>query len=179
MAGGAILATGLGGDEAAQLVVAITLVTGFLFLLLAVLRLGSIAQFLSKAVITGFLAGAAIDVTIGELPKLTGTSSEGTSAWHELASWIGGLGDIHSTTLLVGLVALGVILGLRFAAPAVPGALVLLVGGLLASSLFDLGTHGVELVGNIPRGLPTPALPDFELVRTHLSTIGIASVALP
>lgn len=178
VAGGAVLATGLGGDEAAQLVVAITLVTGVLFLLLAVFRLGSIAHFLSKAVITGFLAGAAIDVTIGELPKLTGTSSEGTSAWHELASWIGGLGDIHSTTLLVGLVALGVILGLRFAAPAVPGALVLLVGGLLASSLFDLGAHGVELVGDVPRGLPTPALPDLELVRTHLSTIGIASVAL-
>jgi SulP family sulfate permease len=46
-----------------------------LFLLLAVLRMGWVAQFLSKAVITGFLAGAAVDVVIGELPKLTGTSA--------------------------------------------------------------------------------------------------------
>ena len=64
--------TGLGGDQAAQLVAAITLLTGLLFLLLAALKLGWIAQFLSKAVVTGFLAGAAVDVVIGELPKLTG-----------------------------------------------------------------------------------------------------------
>ena len=170
--------TKLGGQEAAQLVAAITLVTGALFLLLALFRMGWIAQFLSKAVITGFLAGAAIDVTIGELPKLTGTSSSGDSAWRELATWIQGLGEMHWTTLVVGLVSLGVILGLRFAAPAVPGALVLVVGGLVASGLFDLGTHGVALVGHVPRGLPSPALPDWDLVRTHLSTIGIASVAL-
>ena len=147
VAGGAVLVTGLGGEQAAQLVAAITLATGVLFLLLAVFRMGWIAQFLSKAVVTGFLAGAAVDVVIGELPKLTGTSPEGDNAWRELASWSRALGDIHWTTLLVGVVALGVILGLRFAAPAVPGALVLVVGGLLASSLFDLGAHGVALVG--------------------------------
>ena len=178
VAGGAVLVTKLAGQEAAQLVAAITLVTGALFLLLAVFRMGWIAQFLSKAVITGFLAGAAVDVTIGELPKLTGTSSSGDSAWRELATWIRALDEIHWTTLIVGLVSLGVILGLRFAAPAVPGALVLVVGGLIASGLFDLGTHGVALVGHVPRGLPSPALPDWQLVRTHLSTIGIASVAL-
>jgi SulP family sulfate permease len=140
--------------------------------------MGWIAQFLSKALIIGFLAGAAVDVTIGELPKLTGTSSSGDSSWRELATWIQALDEIHWATLLVGLVALGVILGLRFAAPAVPGALVLVVGGLIASGLFDLGAHGVALVGDVPRGLPSPALPDWDLVRTHLSTIGIASVAL-
>jgi high affinity sulfate transporter 1 len=178
VAGGAVLVAKLAGQEAAQLVAAITLVTGVLFLLLALLRMGWIAQFLSKAVITGFLAGAAIDVTIGEFPKLTGTSSSGDSAWRELATWIQGLGEIHWATLLVGLVALGVIFGLRFAAPAVPGALVLVAGGLIASGLFDLGAHGVALVGQVPRGLPSPALPDWDLVRTNLSTIGIASVAL-
>ena len=178
VAGGAVLVTNLAGVEAAQLVAAITLVTGVLFLLLALLRMGWIAQFLSKAVITGFLAGAAVDVTIGELPKLTGTSSSGDSAWRELATWIQGLAGISWTTLAVGLVSLGVILGLRFSAPAVPGALVLVVGGLIASGLLDLGAHGVALVGHVPRGLPSPALPGWQLVRTHLATIGIASVAL-
>ena len=178
VAGGAVLVSGLGGKDAAQLVAAITLVTGVLFLLLALFRMGWIARFLSKAVITGFLAGAAIDVTIGELSKLTGTSSDGVSAWQELASWIRGLGDISWTTLLVGVVALAVILTLRFTAPAVPGALVLVVGGLVASAVFDLGTHGVALVGHVPRGLPAPELPSFDLVRDNVSTIGIASVAL-
>ena len=57
--------------------------------------MGWIARFLSKPVITGFLAGAAVDVVIGELPKLTGTSADGVNAWRELGSWIGTLGDIH------------------------------------------------------------------------------------
>ena len=178
VAGGAVLVSGLGGKDAAQLVAAITLVTGVLFLLLAVFRMGWIARFLSRAVITGFLAGAAIDVTVGELPKLTGTSSDGVSAWQELASWIRGLGDISWTTLLVGVVALAVILVLRFTVPAVPGALVLVVGGLVASAVFDLGAHGVALVGHVPRGLPKPELPSFSLFRDHLPTIGIASFAL-
>src|SRR6478735_10689106 len=128
VAGGAVLVTGLGGAQAAQLVAAITLATGLLFLLLAVFKLGWIAQFLSKAVVTGFLAGAAVDVVVGELPKLTGTDAEGDNAWREFGTWVQGLGDIHWTTLLVGAAALAVILGLRFTIPAVPGALVLLVG---------------------------------------------------
>jgi high affinity sulfate transporter 1 len=178
VAGGTVLATGVVGKDAAELVAAITLFTGLLFLLLAVFKLGWIAQFLSKAVVTGFLAGAAIDVVIGELPKLTGTSSSGDSAWRELWTWLKGLGEIHWTTLVVGLVSLGVILGLRFTVPAVPGALVLVAGGLVASGLFDLGAHGVALVGHVPRGLPSPELPHWELVRTHLSEIGIAAFAL-
>ena len=178
VAGGAVLATGMDGKSAAQLVAAITLATGLLFLLLAVFRLGWIARFLSKAVVTGFLAGAAVDVVIGELPKLTGTSSEGDTAWREFATWVSSLGGIHGTTLLVGALSLGVILGLRFVAPSVPGALVLVVGGLLASAVFDLGAHGVALVGHVPRGLPAAQLPDLTLVRDHYATILIAASAL-
>ena len=178
VAGGAVLFTGVVGDQAAQLVAAITLVTGALFLLLAAFRLGWIAQFLSKAVVTGFLAGAAVDVVVGELPKLTGTSSDGDNVWQELGSWVRGLDDIHWTTLLVGVVALAVILALRFTVPAIPGALVLVVGGLLASWLFDLGSHGVALVGDVPRGLPSPELPAWDLVRDNAGVIFVAALAL-
>ena len=133
---------------------------------MALFRLGWIARFLSKAVITGFLAGAAVDVTIGELPKLTGTSSDGDNAWQELSSWLGALGEIGlDDARWSGWPSLALILGLRFAAPAVPGALVLVVGGLLASSLLDLGAHGVALVGDVPSGLPSPMLPDARSSR--------------
>jgi high affinity sulfate transporter 1 len=178
VAGGAVLFANVGGTEAAELVAAITLLTGALFLLLAVLHLGWIARFLSRAVVTGFLAGAAVDVVIGELPKLTGTSSSGDSAWAELASWIRTLGDVSWTTLLVGLAALALILGLRFVVPRVPGALVLVVGGLLATYVFDLGAHGVALVGPVPRGLPSPSLPPLDVFRQHYSTILIAAIGL-
>jgi sulfate permease, SulP family len=178
VAGGAVAVTSLAGEQAAGLVAAIAVATGLLFLLLALLRMGWIASFLSRAVVTGFLAGAAIDVVIGELPKLTGTTGEGDNAWRELGSWLGSLGDTQGTTLLVGVTALAVILGLRRLAPAIPGALVLVAGGLLASSLFDLGAHGVALVGDVPRGLPIPEMPDLGLVKDHYATIAIAAVAL-
>ena len=178
VAGGAVLFTGVTGAQAAELVAAITLVTGAFFLLLAAFRLGWIARFLSRAVVTGFLAGAAVDVVIGELPKLTGTSASGDTAWGELASWLRSLGDVSWTTVLVGVVALAVILGLRFVAPRVPGALVLVVGGLLATYLFDLGAHGVALVGPVPRGLPAPVLPGLDVFEQHYSTILVAATGL-
>ena len=56
---------------------------------------------------------------------------------------------------------------MRVIAPRVPGALVLVVGGLLATWLFDLGARGVALVGDVPRGLPSLQVPDIQLVREH------------
>jgi len=178
VAGSAVIATGLGGEQAAELVAAIAVVTGLLFVLLGVLRMGWISQFLSKAVVTGFLAGAAVQVVIGELPKMTGTSSEGETSWREFATWVTGLGDLHWTTLAVGIASLALILGLRFGAPKVPGALVLVVAGLVASHLFGLGEHGVALVGPVPRGLPRAQVPDWNLVTDHFPQIMIAAVAL-
>ena len=102
VAGGAVLATGLGGADAAQLVAAIAMATGVLFLLFAVFRLGWIARFLSKAVVTGFLAGAAVDVVIGELPKLTGTSVGGQQRVARARDVARALGDVDWTTVLVG-----------------------------------------------------------------------------
>jgi sulfate permease, SulP family len=73
---------------------------------------------------------------------------------------------------------LAVILGLRFLAPAVPGALVLVAAGILAADLLDLGEHGVALVGDVPSGLPSPELPDVDLVKEHVTTILVAALAL-
>ena len=167
-----------GTQDVASFVAAITLASGVLFLLLAVLRMGWIAQFLSRAVVTGFLFGAAIDVVIGELPKLTGTKATGSNPLQELWSWLGSLGDSSLVTVLVSVVALLVVFGVRVIAPKVPGALVLVVGGLLASWLFDLGSHGVALVGEVPRGLPTFQVPGTQVLSGHASTVAIAAVAL-
>ena len=179
VAASAVVAAKITGvEDVASFVATITLASGVLFLLLAVFRMGWIAQFLSRAVVTGFLFGAAIDVVIGELPKLTGTEVSGSNPLQELRSWFGSLSATSVTTLAVGAVSLAVIFGLRKIAPRVPGALVLVVGGLLASQIFDLGAHGVALVGEVPRGLPTPALPKWSLVSDHTSTIALAALAL-
>ncbi len=179
VAASAVAVAGITGTQnVASFVAAITLASGVLFLLLAVLRMGWIAQFLSRAVVTGFLFGAAIDVVIGELPKLTGTKVTGSNPLQELWSWLGTLGDSSLVTVLVGVVALVVVFGVRAVAPKVPGALVLVVGGLLASWLFDLGAHGVALVGHVPSGLPAFQVPARSAAASHASTVAVAAVAL-
>jgi high affinity sulfate transporter 1 len=179
IAASAVVLTGVSaGDETAELVAAITLMTGLVFVVAAIMKLGFLSRLLSKAVITGFLFGAAIDVVIGELPKLTGTDAEGTNSWREFGSWIRGLGDVHGTTLLVGAIALAIVLTLHVVARKVPGALVLVVGGLIVSRAFDLAERGVATVGDVPRGLPTPQVPPADLWGDHAATIITAAVAL-
>ncbi len=179
VAASAVLAAGIVDEQdVASFVAGITLASGLLFLLLAILRMGWIAQFLSRAVVTGFLFGAAIDVVIGELPKLTGTDVTGSNPIQELGSWLSTLGEAHPTTVIVGVVALAVVFGLRAVAPRVPGSLVLVVGGLLATWLVDLGAKGVALVGDVPSGLPSPKLPDGQLMWDNVSTVALAAVAL-
>ena len=179
VAASAVVAAKITGiQDVASFVATITLASGVLFLLLAVFRMGWIAQFLSRAVVTGFLFGAAIDVVIGELPKLTGTNVSGSNPIQELRSWFSSLDATNLATVLVGGIALAVVFGLRAVAPRIPGALVLVVGGLLASWIFDLGSHGVALVGTVPRGLPSVALPKWQQVGDHADTIALAAVAL-
>ncbi len=178
VAAGAVLGTGAAGDDAVMLVASITLVTGVLFLLLAVFKMGWISQFLSKAVITGFLFGAGVQVAIGELAGITGTEATGDNSWQKLAAWIEGLADTDPTTLTVGLVSLVLVFGLRFVAPRVPGALVLVVGGLLASAALDLSGRGVAVVGDVPAGLPSLVLPDLDYIADNGQVILTAAVAL-
>ena len=179
VAASAVIAAGITDpQDTASFVAGITLASGVLFLILAVLKMGWIAQFLSRAVVTGFLFGAAIDVVIGELPKLTGTTVSGSNSFQELWSWLGTLGEGNQATVIVGVVSLVVVFGVRRIAPQVPGALVLVVGGLLASWLLDLGDRGVALVGDVPRGLPSVALPNVSLMWDNAATTAIAAVAL-
>ena len=179
VAAGAVAVSGVAeGQQTAELVAAITIATSILFLLIGVLRMGWISQFLSRAVVTGFLFGAAIDVVVGELGKLTGSPSDGDNTFSELKDWFGGLDERHTATVVVAAIALATVLGLRRWAPKVPGALVLLVGGLVASSVFDLAGHGVATVGDVPRGLPKLAVPPVDLVRDHFATIGAAALAI-
>ena len=179
VAASAVFAAGITDQqEVASFVAGITLASGAVFLVLAVFKLGWIAQFLSRAVVTGFLFGAALDVVIGELPKITGTKVTGSNSLQELFSWLRTLSDTHWLTLLVGVVALAVVFGLRMFIPRVPGALVLVVGGLVASWLLDLGAHDVALVGEVPRGLPRFEVPDGGLLWDHVVIVAMAAFAL-
>ena len=68
--------------------------------------------------------------------------------------------------------------GLKRFVPAIPGTLIVVIGGLLASAVFDLGSYGVALVGDVPRGLPMPAIPDLQLVSENLVIILVAAIGI-
>ena len=179
LAGSAVAVAGVAaGGAATALVAAVAVVAGLLFLLMSILRMGWISQFMSKAVITGFLFGAAIDVTVGELSKLTGTSASGANVWQEFGSWLRSVGDAHAPTLLVGVVALATLYVLKRFVPGVPGALAVVAGGLVASAVLDLGSAGIALVGDVPRGLPMPMIPDLQLVSDNLVTVVVAAIGI-
>jgi high affinity sulfate transporter 1 len=180
VAAGALVSAGIatGSGDAVALIAAVTIASGLMFLVLRLFRMGWISQFLSKPVITGFLFGAAIEVVIGELPKITGTSAEGTNSWQKLLSWVEGLSATDLTTVAVGVASLVLIFGLKVAAPRLPGALVLLVLGLAASIVLGLGEQGVTLIGEVPRGLPSVAFPELDFVGQNITVILTAAVGL-
>lgn len=165
-------------QDAVAFVSAIALIVGILFALIAVFKLGWISQFISRAVIVGFLSGAAISVTISELRRLTGTSAQGDNAWQTFFSWLRGLGDTHLLTLVVGSLSLAALVALRTFVPRLPGTLIVVAAGLVASLFFNLSDHGVALVGDVPRGLPAPQAPDLGLIRDHFVSIGTAAFAI-
>ena len=113
--------------------------------------------------LTGFVAGLALVIGVGQLYKLFGVEGGGTTFFGKVEVLIGQLGSTNAATLAVGLSALALIFGLRTVAPKVPSALIAVVLGILAVSAFDLQEHGVEVVGSIPDGLPHFSFPSFTI----------------
>jgi SulP family sulfate permease len=170
--GAAVLSVAAAGSEDAVAVAsAIVLVTGILFIIMYLLKMGWISEFLSASVLTGFTFGVAINVAAGELFKITGTESAGTNTWTKLWFWITSLPEANLTTLVVGVAALLVVFGIKIFAPKIPGALVTVALGIGATVLFNLGGLGVELIGEVPRGLPSFTLPDLGMIQDNLALI--------
>lgn len=173
-----LLATTSGSPEAVQLVAAITLLAGLLYILLAVLKMGWISNFLSESVLTGFIFGIGIDVVIGQLKKITGSPQSGDTAWQKLLSWIQGLPEANIYTLILGVSLIIVLVLLHRYAPKVPGALVAVVLGIGAAVLFNLADLGVALTGPVPSGLPSFVLPSLAFIRQNLAVILPAAVGV-
>ncbi len=177
--GAAVVSIGAAGsDDAVAIAAAITLVAAVVFIVMAVLKMGWIAEFLSAAVLTGFIFGVAINVVSGELFKLTGTEKSGSNTWQKLWDWGASLPDANRTTVVLGLAALVVLFGLKFLAPKVPAELVAVVLGIALTLIFGLGDRGVELIADVPRGLAAPSIPDLQIVMDNWETVIGAAVGL-
>ncbi len=151
----ALLAAGLG------------VMVGVMCVLAGVLRLGFVADFLSKPVIVGFMHGLALVIIGAQLPKVLGFRSEGDTTIEQFASMARRLGDTDLVALAIGVSSFAVILLCRRFVPRLPGAVLALVGSILAVVWLGLDKQGIAVVGRIPPGLPgfsppTLTLDDFE-----------------
>ena len=111
---------------------------GGLFLIAGLLRLGFVAQFLSRPVMEGFVFGLAIFVTVSQLPKLFGIEKGSGDTVAQFVHLIGHLGETNAATLAVGAGALALLFALEQLAPRIPGGLLALGLGIVVSSLQPL-----------------------------------------
>ena len=151
--------------EAVTYASAIALAAGLVLILGGVLRVGWVAEFLSKPIVTGFVFGLTILVIIGELPNLLGIPVTPGDVLHRISVLALNIDQIKPLTAAVGVSSLAVLFIGQRLLPRVPWALVVLVLGLAASYWFDLAARGVAVVGQVPRGLPTPSIPLMPLDR--------------
>jgi high affinity sulfate transporter 1 len=141
----------------------LALLVGAILLAAGLARTGFVADFFARPVLTGFVAGLALVIAVGQLPKLLGVEGGGTTFFGKLAVAVRQLDDANPATLAVGVAALVIIFALRALAPKVPAMLIAVALGIAVVAVFDLQDHGVAIVGAIPDGLPSLTIPSFRL----------------
>jgi len=165
----AIMASGLTGMAAvaSPLYMAyagvLALMVAALLLLARLIRLGFIADFLSRTVLIGFLTGVGVQVAIGQIPGLLGIPGGGSGVVQQLVTDFQQLPQFSLPTLTVALAVLVVIVGCRRINNKIPGALIAVIGAIIVSYALDLRSLGVAVLGNVPGGLPLLSLPVVNL----------------
>ncbi|MDF2264823.1 sulfate permease [Streptomyces coacervatus] len=163
----------------ASLAAALAVTVGLLCLAAWALRLGFVADLLSRPVLIGYLAGVALIMIVDQLPKLTGVSTTGSAFFPQLWSFIQHLGQVHAATVVFAAVTLAFLFTVARVVPAVPGPLLAVVLGTAAVAVLDLDDrYGIKVIGEVPAGLPSLALPDLtELPHLVLPALGVLLVA--
>lgn len=172
------LAAGAPGRYAA-LAATLAVTVGLLCLVARAVRLGFLADLLSRPVLIGYLAGVALIMIVDQLPKLTGAGTTGTKFFPQLWSFIGNLPDSHTATVVLSSIVLAFLFTAARYVRAVPGPLLAVVLGTAAVVAFDLDDrYGIKVIGEVPSGLPALAWPDWsEVPHLVLPALGVLLVA--
>jgi high affinity sulfate transporter 1 len=163
----------------ATLAAALAVTVGLLCLMARVLRLGFVADLLSRPVLISYLTGVALIMIADQLPKLTGVRTTGADFFPQLWSFLSHLGNLHAATATLSAFVLASLLAVARLVPAVPGPLLAVVLGTAAVTVFDLDTrYGIKVIGPVPSGLPGLAVPDLtEMPHLVLPALGVLIVA--
>jgi len=154
------------GDRTALLSAAatLTLLVGAALVLAWVLRLGFVASFISEPVLVGFKAGIGVVIVVDQVPKLLGIHVPRGALLQTALATVHSLSRISLPTLGVGTAVILLLLVMRRFTPTIPGPLLAVGAATIGAYFFNLRNHGVELVGHIPRGVPSWVRPDLALI---------------
>lgn len=167
-------------DRYAALAAVLALLVGALCLVGAAVRLGVLADLLSKPVLVGYLAGTAGIMIVGQLGAVTGVPVDGESIRTQLRSFIDNLDHWHWPTFWLAAIVLTGLLLLAWRAPRAPGPLIAVLLATAMVTAFSLDRFGIRLIGAIPAGIPAPGLSSVtmtDVTALILPAIGIAVVA--
>ena len=141
-----------GSDDYIALTAALAILVGVLYVVLGLLRMGFISRFFAKPVLDGFIVGLGLYIAVGQLYKVVGAPKPSGNTAQQLWGVLTDIGSWDWTTTVVGVSALIILFALAKYAPKVPGALVVVVLGIVATGLLDLTSDGVDVVGAVPTG---------------------------
>jgi high affinity sulfate transporter 1 len=168
-----------GGDPAryAVLASALAVAVGLMCLVAWAARLGFVADLLSRPVLIGYLAGVALIMMVDQLTKLTGVPTDGSGFFPKLASFFANVDEIHPATVAFSAATLVFLYLATRWRWRIPGPLLALVLGTVVVSVFDLQDSGLDVIGEIPAGLPRPDLPALDtLPQLLLPAVGVLLV---
>ncbi len=177
LAGSAILPLS-GGDPARIVVLAavLSILSGVVLLLAARLKLGVIADLLSRPVLIGYLNGASLVLIATQLGKMFGIKTEGEEFFEVVFTVIEKLPQTQVPTFVLGVLLVGLLVGLARWLPSIPGALAVCAVAIVATFALDLGSYGIALVGTVPSGIPFLTIPSFHWA--DIAALAPAAVAI-
>ena len=168
----AIMAAGLVGLAAQDtpqyvaLAGALAIISAIFLILARLIRLGFLANFLSKSVLIGFLTGVGIQVALGQAGGMLGVHTHGSGTIQNFASALQQIPQASIPTVIISLVTLLIIIITARINKKIPGALIAVVFMIIASYAFKFAsTYGIEILGYVPRGLPSLSLPNIKLTE--------------
>ncbi len=176
---GALLSAAGGQDRYADVAALLAIAVGVVCIVGFLARLGFLTTLLSRPVLIGYLIGIALLMIVSQLGKVTKLQISGESTWKEVLDFVGKVEYVHIPTLTLAVAVLILLYVARRVAPRLPGALMVLLLTAAVVSFFNLGSHGLAVIGEVPRGLPTfhvPALGDIGLWSLFPYALGIALV---
>src|SRR6476469_629264 len=148
-----------GSERYVRLAGLAALLTGAMLLVARLARLSFLANFLSRTVLVGFLTGVGIQVAAGQLPDMLGVTAAGKQTPARLLDTVHALPHINRADVAVSAGVILVVLAARKITRRIPGPLIAVIMAIGVSRAADLASHGVAVVGPVPRGLPSLGLP--------------------